>query len=273
MQQQIDGIYFSLAEPFDFSFLSAFGRVFQVFDQQDSGNICFGCEAPEGRRFIKFSGAPTLRAARTPQQAIEQARHAADAYHALAHEHLVNCLYAGQAGGGYIQVFPWVEGLCWGKMYPNQRRRFLALSDAVKLKIYETILDFHLHVLACGWVCVDFYDGSVLYQPETGKTYICDIEFYQKQPYINRSGRLPGSSRFMSPEEWSAGMPIDARSCIFVMGATAFELFGGGCDRSASLWRLNEASRQAALRAVQPDRDARWPSLEAYENAWQAALE
>ena len=273
MQQVIDGIPFSLAGSFDFSFLSDFGRVFQVYDQQDSGNICFGCVSPEGRRFIKFSGAPTLRAAWTPQQSIERAKRSADAYRALAHNSLVNCLYAGETGGGYIQAFPWVEGWCWGKMYPDQRRRFLALCDAIKLKIYETILQFHRHVLACGWVCLDFYDGSVLYQPETGNTYICDIEFYQKQPYINHTGRLPGSSRFMSPEELTAGMPVDARSCVFVMGATSFELFGGGAGRDISLWRLNTESYQAALRAVQPKRDARWSSLEAYMDAWNSALD
>lgn len=271
MQYQIDGIPFELAEAFDFAFLSDYGRVFKVFDQQDSGNICFGCISPEGRRFIKFAGAPTLRAGWTPQKAIDRAKHAAAAYHALAHESLINCLYAGEIGGGYIQVFPWVEGICWGKMYPAQRKDFIALSDFIKLDIYSTILQFHQHVLSCGWICLDFYDGSVLYQPETGKTYICDIEFYQKQPYLNQTGRLPGSSRFMSPEEFTAGMPVDEQSCVFVMGATAFELFGGGIDRSALLWRLNEGSYQAALRAVQPERDARWPSLESYVEAWNTA--
>ncbi len=273
MKQEINGIPFSLAEAFDFSFLSDFGQVFQVFDQQDSGNICFGCTSSKGSYFIKFAGAPTLRAVWTPQQAIERARQSETVYRALAHDSLINCLYAGEIGGGYIQVFPWVEGLCWGKLYPDQRKRFLALSDPVKLKIYDTILHFHQYVLACGWVCLDFYDGSVLYQPETNKTYICDIEFYQRQPFWNLTGHLPGSSRFMSPEERTAGMPIDERSCIFVMGATAFELFGGGMDRTPSLWRLNTKSWQAALQAVQLDRKARYSSLEAYIAAWKAALD
>ena len=42
--QQIDGISFKMKENFDFSFLQEYGKVFKVFDDQDSGNICFGTE-------------------------------------------------------------------------------------------------------------------------------------------------------------------------------------------------------------------------------------
>lgn len=37
----IDGVSFRMKEAFDFSFLRKYGRVFKVFDDQDSGNICF----------------------------------------------------------------------------------------------------------------------------------------------------------------------------------------------------------------------------------------
>lgn len=40
--QYTDGIPYKLKAPFDFSFLSKYGKVFKVFDNQDSGNICFG---------------------------------------------------------------------------------------------------------------------------------------------------------------------------------------------------------------------------------------
>ena len=42
MVQEIDGVEFRMGESFDFGFLERFGRVFKVFDDQDSGNICFG---------------------------------------------------------------------------------------------------------------------------------------------------------------------------------------------------------------------------------------
>jgi len=65
--QQIDGVRYKLKEPFDFSFISKYGKVFQVFDGQDSGNICFGVEKDGRRYFVKFAGAPT--AEYTPSKA------------------------------------------------------------------------------------------------------------------------------------------------------------------------------------------------------------
>ena len=42
--QYIDGIPFKLKSTFDFSFMKEYGTVFKVYDDQDSGNICFGTE-------------------------------------------------------------------------------------------------------------------------------------------------------------------------------------------------------------------------------------
>ncbi len=48
-QQCIDGLPFKLKSAFDFSFMSKYRKVFQVYDDQDSGAICFGAEK-DGRR-------------------------------------------------------------------------------------------------------------------------------------------------------------------------------------------------------------------------------
>ena len=45
--QYIDGIPFKLKSTFDFSFMKEYGTVFKVYDDQDSGNICFGTEKDE----------------------------------------------------------------------------------------------------------------------------------------------------------------------------------------------------------------------------------
>ena len=45
--QYIDGIPFKLKSAFDFSFMKEYGTVFKVYDDQDSGNICFGTEKDE----------------------------------------------------------------------------------------------------------------------------------------------------------------------------------------------------------------------------------
>jgi hypothetical protein len=51
---QIDGVSFSLREEHDFHWLQQEGRVFTVFDRQDSGNISFGVERDGLKRFIKY---------------------------------------------------------------------------------------------------------------------------------------------------------------------------------------------------------------------------
>ena len=59
--QYIDGLPCRTSEPFDFSFLNEYGRVFKVFDNQDSGCICYGVSDGEHKYFIKFAGVKTMR--------------------------------------------------------------------------------------------------------------------------------------------------------------------------------------------------------------------
>lgn len=54
---ELDGIAFELREPHDFAWLRRLGRVFRVFDRQDSGNICIGVRSGSRRLFIKYAGA------------------------------------------------------------------------------------------------------------------------------------------------------------------------------------------------------------------------
>ena len=63
IQQSIDGISFELKEPFNFDFIGQYGKVFKVYDDQDSGNICFGTERDGKRFFVKFSVAVYVIAA------------------------------------------------------------------------------------------------------------------------------------------------------------------------------------------------------------------
>ena len=55
-----DDVTFKLKEYQDFEWLVKLGRVFTVFDQQDSGNICFGIEIDGQKRFVKYAGAKTI---------------------------------------------------------------------------------------------------------------------------------------------------------------------------------------------------------------------
>jgi serine/threonine-protein kinase len=121
-------------------------------------------------------------------------------------------------------------------------------------------------------VAIDFYDGSVMYDFNTGKTIICDIDCYEKSPYINNMGRLWGSSRFMSPEEYILGEKIDEITNIYTMGATAFVFLGGEKDRNHNKWRMGKNLYEVALRAVQDDRTKRYKTIDEFINNWNEAL-
>ncbi|MDR1560463.1 MAG: hypothetical protein LBS84_12390 [Clostridiales bacterium] len=43
-------------------------------------------------------------------------------------------------------------------------------------------------VAAKEYVAVDFYDGNILWDAINERTVICDIDFYQKSPYVGAMG-------------------------------------------------------------------------------------
>ncbi|MCI8441125.1 MAG: serine/threonine protein kinase [Provencibacterium sp.] len=267
----IDGLPCETKEPFDFGFLKEYGRVFQVFDGQDSGNLCFGLEKAGERRFVKFAGAPAKEYDGEPADAIRRLQAAQPPYRALCHKNLVQLLEAREIGGGFALVFRWAQGDCMGRAYPAAHKRFMGLPAAARLQVFEDILDFLRHVHACGYMPVDFYDGSILYDFESGRTTVCDIDFFRKKPCRNDVGRMWGSSRFMSPEEFLLGAALDERTSVYTAGAFAFALFGG-YSRERSSWQLSEALFEAAARAVSEERELRQPTLEYFSEEWKKAL-
>jgi len=268
--QKIDGIPYKIKEPYDFSFLSKYGKVFKVFDDQDSGNICFGVINGDNKYFIKFAGSSTDRSCLGKSEAIAALKTAVSAYWDLKHANLINIILSEDIGGGYAIVFDWVEAACMGRMYPLSHRKFLQLPLKKRIKVFEDILLFHSHVAACGYVAIDFYDGSIMYDFENNKTVICDIDLYAKVPYKNPMERLWGSKRFMSPEEFLYGEVIDEITNVYTMGATAFALFSES-DRSFEAWPLNTALYNVIKKSVSDERDNRQQSIGQIINEWRLA--
>ena len=269
-RQQTDGVTYTLKAPFDFSFLAKYGKVFAVFDEQDSGNICFGIADGERRYFVKFAGAPTQRACIGPEEVIANLRGTLPIYRDLAHPALVHLLDAEDIGGGFAMIFDWADAACLHAMYPEGRQKFLQLPMATKRQVYLDILAFHAHVARQGYVAIDFYDGSIMYDFGRQRALICDIDFYAKAPYINTKGRLWGSSRFMSPEEHRLGATIDEITNVYAMGATAFSLFGDDRDRSIEKWQLSPTLFEVAKKATSDDRNHRQQTIQQLIDEWTA---
>lgn len=254
---------YKLKKPFDFRFLEKYGKVTKVFDDQDSGNICFRAEKNGEKYFIKFAGAPTAEYDGSPEDAILRLKETEAIYRSLRHESLISLIGSEAIGGGFAIIFRWAEGDCMGRMYPAEHRRFMALPLPTRWQIFRDILDFLSFIHQKGYVAIDFYDGSILYDSKTGKTTICDIDLFQRQPYVNEMGRMWGSSRFMSPEEFEKGARIDEVTNVYNAGAMAFALFGN-YQRSRENWQLSSKAFDAASKAASSTRHERYPSIKEF---------
>ena len=269
--QSIDGIPFKLKSAFDFGFMKEYGTVFKIYDDQDSGNICFGTQKDGRRCFVKFAGAPAEQFSGDPADAIARLKNALPIYRELKHENLIDLIEAKEIGGGFAMVFQWAEGECIGRMYPAAHRRFMQLPISARLAVFGDILSFFEYIVSQGYAAIDFYDGSILYDFEKGRTTICDIDLFRKRPCINDMGRMPGSSRFQSPEECQPGAAIDAVTNVYTLGAAAFALFGG-YHRTRENWQLNDKLFDVAAKAVNDERSQRQQSVRQLIEEWAAAL-
>ena len=271
MRIALGAVSFELKEPFDFAFLERYGEPFEVYDQQDSGNFCFGLRKGEEKVFLKLAGAATVRGSVSPEESIRRMKACSAVWRDLEHPALLRLIEDGPVPGGYAQVFAYGEGRCMSPMY-GDHDLFMALPLMEKLSIYETVLTFHEHVSARGYVAIDFYDGCILYDFEKRETHLCDVEFYRPTPVINDMGRMWGSSRFMSPEEFILGATIDERSNVFTMGQTAFQLLGGGMDHAREKWSASDELYRVALKAVSERREDRYATIADYHAAWRNAM-
>ncbi|WEG12143.1 serine/threonine protein kinase [Pullulanibacillus sp. KACC 23026] len=281
-KMKVNDVSFSLKEPHSFDWLMDLGKVFTVFDQQDSGNLSFGVMIKGQKKFVKYAGASTIHYSGDPQDAIDKLKASRHLYHALEHPALIQFEYGLELPNGYAMVFDWFEGegLHNHWRYPpplketdpdSPFRRFRERPIHKRLSAFQQVLAFHVEVEKRGFVAVDFYDGSLLYNFQADQLRICDIDEYRKKPFINDMGRLWGSTRFMSPEEFTLGASIDSRTNVFNMGALAFVLLGGGLDRSYSKWEAGPRLFDIARKAVEEDPGMRYPSVDELTAVWVEA--
>ena len=109
----------------------------------------------------------------------------------------------------------------------SPKEKFMQLAVNERLKAVDVLFSFLQNVNEKGYIAVDFYDGSIMYDFSTNRTTICDIDFFQKVPVINDRGtEWFGTKRFKAPEEYIKGSVIDEQTNIFTLGALIFEFFG-----------------------------------------------
>lgn len=234
-------------------------EAFAVFDQQDSGCVSYGIERRGRRLFVKTATTEEARASLGRAVALHQA---------VRHPAIVRPLDVVDSDDGFQLVYPWVDGvvLHHATTAGSDRsglERFRRLDVDEICAALDTILDAHLAVAVAGFVSVDFYDGCFLYDFERASMRLIDLDEYRPGPFTVAGDRLPGSLRYMAPEELTPGATVDDRTTVFHLGRAVAELLG--------LSRLDDTQRRLVDTATDPDPRRRLTDVERFVAAWRSA--
>lgn len=251
------------------------GHVFATFDDrtQDSGHISYGVLGADGRRrFVKTAGNSGASPGGIPRhERVEALRRAAAIQDDVAHPAFVPVEAVVEASDGVLIVHDWFDGELLRS--PAGKRddpgeacsRFRALPFAEVAAALDTIVDVHAALEHAGWIAGDFYDGCLMYDFGSREIKLIDLEYYRPGPFVNDVGRLPGSLRFMAPEELAKGARIDARTTVYNVGRM-LEIFLTSQHPHPEL--------EAVTRRATEDRsDRRQASVAALRAEWRAAVE
>ena len=254
----------------DLRFITQYGLPFRVWTQPQAGVLCLGVEGPRyGRLLIRFAGI-ALTGGLAPEIAVSGLRQAMPLYERLyPHPALMKLQGHGPAAGGYAAIFRWPEGAPLND--ENAQRTLQRQPLLTGLTMFDALLDFHLFALNQGFVPVNLHDGSLIADFSAGKLTVVNIDLYRPLPAVNDRGRMPGASRYMSPEDFTLGAPLDGISAQYNLAALAFLFFGSYGSRERAAWMAGDPLYRVAERACREPREARWPSLEAFVAAWREA--
>lgn len=204
------------------------GRIVRQFDHrtQESGDVSWVIENDDGRFFIKTAGTPGPPPAEAPTPYLDHAgrvellRNAVDLARSCSHPCLARLRNVIESPLGPALVYDYAPGELVGtspdrRADPRSAYQRLANLPADKLlSHFDNIIDLHHQLAAVGWVASDLYDESLIIDFDTAQLTLVDLDSYQRGSSVNTMGRMFGSTRYMAPEEFQLGAPIDERTTV-----------------------------------------------------------
>jgi hypothetical protein len=190
---------------------------------------------------------------------------------AVSHPVIVRPVHVVRRRDDVRLVYPWREGwvLHQATVGGSDRSGLEAVralaTDEVR-SVVSAVIDAHREVAARGLVSVDLYDGCLLYDVDARRVWLIDLDEYRPGPFVLDADRLPGSRRYMAPEELRRGAVIDERTMVFTLGRMVSELFD-----SPHGWRGTTAERAIAESATSQHPIDRYSTVDALAAAWQRA--
>ncbi len=289
INQVIDGIEFKLREYQDFSWLNDYGTVFSVIDETGSGCISFGIKKDNKKYFFKIAGAKTVNAEISEEESIKLLKEAAVKYKDITHENLIKLVDAFEYKEFFVVIYEYAEGEClfdhWNfDRYEKTKEitplmRFKSLPVEKRLKVADKLFSFFESFIDAGYVAVDFYDSSIIYDFENDNVTFCDIDLFRKMPTVNDLGKdYFGTKRLKAPEENELGAIIDEQTSLFTLGAIIFDMFSNisnteerynkGCFIPNKLdeFELNNGIYNVLLKATAYDKNDRYKTVKEFKD-------
>ena len=262
------------------AFLTRVGEVFATFDRQDSGNVSYGVRVGRDRFFVKTAGDPDDTAPYFDLAGrVALLRNAATLAGRVRHRALATLEGVVESPAGPMLVYGWADGELVGAHRGRRDdptsafQRYRALPVAEIEATLDLVYDAHVVLAADGWVAVDLYDGCLIYDFGDRRVTLMDLDTYHLGPFTNEMGRMFGSDRFMSPEEFRLGAPIDQRTTAFTLARLAQVFLSGGADGTydAATFRGSRQRYDVLHRATRPDPADRYATVADFADAWSSA--
>ena len=297
ISQVIDGIEFKLREYQDFSWINDYGIVFSVIDETGSGCISFGVQKDNKKYFIKIAGAKTVEAEISEQESIDLLKDAVEKYKSIHHQNLIKYIDSFDINEFFAVIFEYADGEClfdhWNfEKYKNDStlitpiQKFKKLEISKRLDVVYKLFSFFETFINAGYVAVDFYDSSIIYNFEKDEATFCGIDLFRKLPTKNDLGKdYYGTKRLKAPEENELGATIDELTNEFTLGAIIFDIFSNVSNNDKRYeigmfipndleeFELNTKTYNVLLKATNYDRNNRYTSINEFEVEFRKSLE
>lgn len=290
-----DDIEFKLREYQDFSWLNNYGKIFYVIDETGSGCISFGIEKDNKKYFFKIAGAKTVEAEISEEESIKLLKDAVIKYQVIKHDNLIKYVDSFEYKEFFVVIYEFAEGEClfdhWNfDRYKKTKEitplmKFKSLSIEKRLNVAEKLFSFFETFIDCGYVAVDFYDSSIMYDFENDEVTFCDIDLFRKVPTINDLGKeYFGTKRLKAPEENELGAAIDELTSEFTLGAIIFDMFsnleniddryekGMFIPNDIETFELSKDVYDILIKATSYERANRYNSIKEFHNEFINAM-
>lgn len=292
---KIDDIEFKLREYQDFSWLNNYGKVFLVIDETGSGCISFGIEKDNKKYFFKIAGAKTVEAEISEEESIKLLKEAVVKYQDIKHDNLIKYVDSFDYKEFFVVIYEFAEGEClfdhWNfDRYKKTKEvtplmKFKSLSIKKRLNVVEKLFSFFETFIDSGYVAVDFYDSSIMYDFENDEVTFCDIDLFRKLPTKNDLGKdYFGTKRLKAPEENELGATIDELTSEFTLGAIIFDMFsnikniyeryekGMFISNDFETFELSKDVYDVLIKATNYDRNNRYNSIKEFHKVFINAV-